>query len=156
MRSLNLTASDLAPFSVWKDQQYTRVCLNRSDDHELLLICWDQDVATPVHCHDKQDCWVFLVDGTMQERRYEQDEASEELCQTQALDLKAGQVSFMNDSMGFHDLRNTGGSRAMTLHLYMEPIDECNVYSQEEGQFSRKTMVYDEDYSSYVTTVTEG
>ena len=57
--------------------------------------------------------------------------------------LSPGKLTYMDDSMGYHALENNNNEKALTLHLYMNPIDECDVFNVEEKCFEAKELVYD-------------
>ncbi|MGM0479218.1 MAG: cysteine dioxygenase [Bacteroidota bacterium] len=146
-RSQIVSRLDLSPeafeaFATWSEEGYTRNCVARTDDYELLLLCWDQQAETPIHGHGGQDCWVYQIEGTVEEIRVKEDE-NDELQETHRMDLAPGKISYMNDDMGYHKIRNPFRQRAMTLHIYAKPIDACKVFDPENEAFEVKEMEYD-------------
>ena len=133
---------DLECFMSWRADGYTRNCLAKTDAYELILLCWEPGAKTSIHDHGGEDCWVYQLEGTISEFRYEEGEAGT-LVETQQLDLKPGKLTFMNDEMGYHSISNLSDERALTLHVYASPIDSCNVYNQEQGCFQSKDLFYD-------------
>lgn len=128
-------------FATWKTGGYTRNCLARSEKYELLLLCWDSNTKSPVHGHGGQDCWVYQVMGRVEEKRFKRvDETFEE---TKAISLSEGELSFMSDDLGYHSIENHSDKRAMTLHLYAQPIDSCKVFNKSLNKFEVKQMAYD-------------
>ena len=52
-------------------------------------------------------------------------------------------VFLILSKLGYHTLENNSRSRAMTLHIYANPINQCNVYNEEKSEFEIKEMAYD-------------
>lgn len=138
---LNLDKNDLEEFSTWNKGSYTRNCLARSAEYEIILLCWDKQAATPIHGHGGQDCWVYQIDGEVQEMRFRLENKNLKL--TENLSLSDGDISYMTDEMGYHLIKNPNNERAMTLHIYAAPIDECEVFDHENNAFEIAQMEYD-------------
>ena len=49
----------------------------------------------------------------------------------------------MNETMGYHRLKNDTDGRAMTLHVYVSPITSCEVFNDKENAFVSKELEYD-------------
>lgn len=143
-KRLKLKAEDFQEFASWSKNSYTRNCISRSNNYELLLLCWDAKQDTPIHCHNGEECWVYNLQGNFEEIRFDFKEGSEnELVEISRDSMQADEISYMHDNMGFHSLHNRSSHRGMTLHLYMNPIDTCRIYNEEKGRFIRKEMCYD-------------
>lgn len=144
-KKLSLGPDDLEPFAHWDKDFYTRNCVSRNDDYELILLCWEPGQKTPIHCHNGEECWVYSVQGELEERRFkliDEQKDQDDLKETRRAMMREGRVAYMNDEMGFHSLHNLSKERAMTLHLYVSPIDSCRIYNEEEECFVRKEMQY--------------
>ena len=139
---LNLDSKELLNYATWKKQGYTRNCLARSEDYEIILLCWDQKAVTPIHGHGGQDCWVYQVNGKVLEMRFTKNDDND-LQLSEKLILGDGDISYMTDEMGYHLIKNNSKESAMTLHVYAGPIDECEVYCNEENNFKCLEMEYD-------------
>lgn len=139
---LDLNPDAFEEYATWSDEGYTRNCVARTDEYELLLLCWDKEAETPIHGHGGQDCWVYQIEGTVEEIRVKQDEEGN-LEETHRMELAPGKVSYMHDRMGFHKIRNPFNQRAMTLHIYAKPIDACRVFDPKNQEFKIKEMEYD-------------
>lgn len=142
-KGMDLQPEDFEDYAHWSANHYTRNCISRSKDYELILLCWEPEQDTPVHCHNNEECWVYNVQGEIIEKRFDFKPSSKtEIEETQEEEMQEGQVSYMHDTMGFHSLHNVGGNRAMTLHLYINPIDSCRIYENEQVGFVRKQLQY--------------
>jgi cysteine dioxygenase len=141
LKSIDIPRKEFEAFATWKEGGYTRNCIVRHEKFELILLCWDTGVKTPIHGHDGQNCWVYLISGTISEKRFKQKHHGFEL--TNDATLEAGSISYMHDRMGFHTLENVSSGLSMTLHVYAHPIDICEVYNEKIGSFETVKMVYD-------------
>jgi len=142
IKRIQLDKEDVISYATWSDTDYTRNCLARTDEFEFILLCWDEEARTPIHGHGGQDCWVYQVEGTVEELRFEENDAGE-LVKTQSLKLEPGQISYMNDEMGYHLIKNARKQKAMTLHIYAKPIDACKVFDAKKEAFKIAEMEYD-------------
>lgn len=140
MKSIQFDAQEIASFATWCKEGYTRNCLARTHQYELILLCWDIGAKAPIHDHGGKNCWVYQIQGTVEEIRYEQ--AGELLKETNRMVLTPGKLTYMNDRMGYHSIGNISNQRAMTLHIYASPIDSCNVYNDQTDCFEMKEMSY--------------
>ena len=140
MKRIRIGANNLDAYKTWTDQCYTRNCLARTDQYELILLCWDIGASAPIHGHGGEDCWVYQIQGTIEEKRYEEDQGC--LKVTNQMILTPGKLTYMNDKMGYHSIGNISDQRAMTLHIYTSPIDSCKVYNASKDCFEMKEMSY--------------
>ena len=138
-KNMNIPSSDFKKFAHWKDDSYARNCIIKTPEFELILICWKKGDCTPIHGHNEQKCWVYLVEGEMTELRYKSDEECN-LTECNKLQMKAGDLTYMHDSMGFHLLQNCEEKKAMTLHLYMKPVDTCMVFNDSNKCFDDRIL----------------
>jgi len=138
--SVDIPLSEFLPFAHFSTDHYTRNCIKRTNHYELILLCWEENQETPVHCHGGEECWVYVVDGRMEESHF--DYIQKLLIETETESLSKGSKSFMNDELGFHKLKNSATGRSMSLHLYMDPINHCTAYSDKQKDFVDVELSY--------------
>jgi len=141
-KHMNLPTSDFEAYAHWKEDGYARNCIERTDNYELILICWNPRDETPKHGHADQRCWVYQVEGVTEEIRYRADAAGS-LVECNKMELTKGRLTYMDDAMGYHTLANHSEEKSMTLHLYISPIDSCEVYDAKADSFCVKELTYD-------------
>lgn len=146
-REAKVTSADINTYTCWSSAEYTRNCIARSDRYELLLLCWAPGQVTPVHCHGGEECWVMMIEGALREDRYEQD-AQGKLILKRSATIQDHYISYMNDDLGLHRLANTSDQRAISLHLYMNPIPMCKVYDEALATHHVKQLQYHTDRSA--------
>ena len=142
IKSLEIPKSEFEKYATWKKDRYTRNSIVRTEAFELILLCWNIKQETPIHEHGGQKCWVYQIDGEVEEKRYQSDE-SKELKVTSRMKLTAGTITYMDNSMGYHTLTNLDNKRAMTLHIYVKPIDSCEIFCDKAEAFITKELEYD-------------
>ncbi len=147
IKNSNLSIHELKEASSWKSGEYTRNCLARNEKFELILLCWEPGSKTPLHDHGGEKCWVYQLDGLIEEVRYNQN--GKKLIESNRVTLKPGQLTFMNDQMGFHTIENNTAYRSMSLHIYACPIDACKVFNDENMNFELKELCYDNTVQSH-------
>lgn len=141
LKRIEIPKSEFEEAASWREGDYTRNCIARTDDFEFILLCWDKHCKTKIHDHSGQNCWVYQVDGSVREVRYEGVGDGLNVYSEEILDK--GGLSFMQDDMGYHMIENFNNSRAMTLHVYVKPIDSCLVYDDDAFRFKTVEMEYD-------------
>jgi cysteine dioxygenase len=142
LKSMSLPIADLKKYATWSDTCYTRNCIVENENFELILICWEKGQSTSIHDHGGEECWVYFVEGDFREHVYAESEEGG-LSVVKTTNTKPGDVAFMVDFMGYHNLENRSDKRSMSLHLYAKPIKNCNVYDSKKNEFFRKELVYD-------------
>lgn len=139
---MEIPLEDFEPFAFWNNETYTRNCIDRGEGYELILLCWEKGTDTPIHCHGGEECWVYGLKGEILEKRFDFSGDEQNIEVTKVERMKTDSISYMNDNMGFHKLINVGDGRAMTLHLYMNPIDRCRVYDEDKEEFKYAELAY--------------
>ncbi|WP_299337342.1 cysteine dioxygenase family protein [uncultured Psychroserpens sp.] len=142
LRSFGLDGIDFQPVESWSSEKYTRNCIYRDDVFELILLCWEAGQETPIHGHDGEDCWVYMMKGELQEVYYTID-TQNYLREERSQRLAPKQISFMNDKIGFHKLKNVNQGRSISLHLYAKPIEHCRSFDDTSGRFIKTKLNYD-------------
>jgi cysteine dioxygenase len=142
LKEMTLPIAEFKKYATWSETCYTRNCIAENDDFELILICWEKGQATAIHDHGGEECWVYFVEGEFRENIYTEEKEGE-LNVVKTSIAKPGDVAYMIDFMGYHNLENQSNKRSMSLHLYAKPIKNCNVYDSKKNEFVRKEMSYD-------------
>lgn len=133
---------DFKPYQSWSNESYTRNCLYKDDRFELILLCWEYGQETPIHGHDGEDCWVYLLEGKMKEVFFNMDK-NNILIADNTQTVEPDQVTFMSDNQGFHRLKNGHDGRSMSLHLYAKPIEHCQSFDEKTQQFVERALTFD-------------
>ncbi len=142
LNNFDFNTIDFKQFESWSSKKYTRNCLYKDAQFELLLLCWEEGQETSIHDHDGEDCWVYLLEGKMEEVFYTLD-SSNTLIDEHSQSILPHQLSFINDRVGLHKLRNAFNDKSVSLHLYARPIEQCHFYCEQTKQFIERKLNYD-------------
>ena len=106
--------NDWEKYIEYSPKTYTRILLCSDHSFELLLICWDKKQSSRIHNHPKKGCILKVLStlSGLTERKYSSDKIF-----TSSRKLLAGDVSYIDDSLGLHQILN-GDSQSVSLHLY--------------------------------------
>ncbi|MEO5585476.1 MAG: cysteine dioxygenase family protein [Flavobacteriales bacterium] len=128
----SIPPKELASFSLWNSRHYSRQCVHRTRDYELMLICYEQGQSTSIHDYDSQMAWIKPVQGTVQEERFKATTDDKLKLHGEKI-LGVGSLSYMAAKICIHRHSNAGTGRAITLNLYSKPIRRWRVYDERTG-----------------------
>ncbi|MDG2455444.1 MAG: cysteine dioxygenase family protein [Bacteroidia bacterium] len=129
-------------YAFWNEDHYTRNCIAHNESFELILLCWEAGQKTANHCHNGQECWVKVISGEFEEDMYVLNENTNKLTYTETKHVSQHEVTSVDDRTVFHTLQNISKNRAMSLHLYMKPIDQCRYVDEESKELKTAVMSY--------------
>jgi cysteine dioxygenase len=152
IKQISIPITNFEAYASWNNNAYTRNCIKRTNEYELILLCWNKGDATPIHGHGGQNCWVYQIEGQMTEVRYERIGRGK-LIEKDRIQLDPGMLTFMNNAMGYHKLSNDSFYRAMSLHLYVSPITSCEVFNDRDETFGVIELEYDTINGNALTEV---
>ncbi len=141
IKRIQIPFSEFSEYLNWNEQYYTRNCIVRTDQYELLVLCWEPGQFSPIHSHNKQECWVYIVEGELNELQFQLNKQNLPE-QFKAESLTKNNFYYTNDDLGLHSLSNLSSNRCVSLHLYAKPIDECQYFSEETNSFKTKSLNY--------------
>ena len=131
----------LAPYLRFAPDRYTRHLVFKSPAVELLVLCWPRGSRAPIHGHEGELCWARVERGVLRFTSYR--ELSRRPLRLEPtgspLDGKPGHVDGPAD---IHAVE-TVGEDAVSLHVYVKPYDECDIYDPAEGVVRRVRLTYD-------------
>ena len=136
-------------YITWDPHRYTRNLVDEGNGkYNLLILCWGESQASPVHNHPNSNCFVKILSGKMQESLFalpskEPTASSKKLQLIGEKVMKRDEVSYMHDSIGLHGMENPSHSEgAVSLHLYVPPFVECGVYDIRTGKSSTGCITF--------------
>jgi len=129
---VDIPTEEFAPWSRWNDKRYTRTCIARTDDFELMLICYEPGQGTSIHDYAAQEAWVRPVVGSVLEERFETTPEGT-VRMVREGPLEPGSCSYLHNGLGIHRYSNTGEGRSITLNLYARPLRTWKVYDERSG-----------------------
>ena len=135
LREHPVSLSSLRPYLYFSTEHYTRNLVHHTPLFDLIAICWESGQRSAIHNHTNQRCWMGIAYGRVQVQNFRlisQDVANRscELAPTTHYIIEAGKPAEVDPEEPIHLVTNPSsfGSRAVTLHIYSRPFDECEVY----------------------------
>lgn len=101
-----------------------RFLIEKNEKWELVLMVWGKESQTPIHDHGGSACWARLLKGQLSEKTF----LKEPLIFLSETAYSIGQITYVDEDKGVHQLTNSSQEIAFTVHLYMKPLHYCNVY----------------------------
>ena len=129
---VDIPAEEFEPYCSWNDKRYTRNCIARTDEFELLLICYEPGQRTSIHDFATEEAWIHPVAGSITEERFEPTSAGQ-LRKVSAAKLDRDSFSYLHNGRSIHRYINAGEERAITLNLYAKPLRTWKVYDESTG-----------------------
>lgn len=135
---------DWRRYALFDPEMYTRNLVARNEHFEMLILCWSENQASPIHNHAEQNCWMAVLEGAIEETLYSPPAGNSPgpLSVRNTKLYSPGRVAFINDDIALHRVRPAAGGRGISLHLYSKPIDACRIYDEATGRVVESTLVY--------------
>lgn len=127
--SLKLSHADFQHYSHFNPDHYTRNVIVKSEQVEMLLICWEARQISPIHNHGFSQCFVHCLEGSVTENSYLYKNNDIQFAATKI--VVSGESTFIDNSDIYHEFGNASTSaRAVTLHLYSPKIITHNLFDK--------------------------
>jgi cysteine dioxygenase len=157
---------DVATFEQWLPDRHTRNKIFRNDMIEVMLICWPIGAVTPLHTHNGQLGWMVMLQGKLVVENYrkvncnrpenQQVVGMDCLAGATALEMEhlenelaipGGPLNTVDKTQTIHRIRNLAewNERAMSIHVYSQPIDSCVVFDMDGQRCFRRDLKYDNE-----------
>jgi hypothetical protein len=135
LRGNPVSVASLDPYLYFCPEHYTRNLILHTPLFDLIAICWEIGQKSRIHNHTNQRCWMAIAHGRVQVQNYRlvhKDGATQfcELAPTDRYVIDAANPAEVDSEEPIHIVVNPPAfcSRAVTLHIYSRPFDECEVY----------------------------
>jgi predicted metal-dependent enzyme (double-stranded beta helix superfamily) len=123
---------DLEPYFRWNSRHYTRTCIHRNREFELLVICYEPGQRTSIHDYDSQTAWIHPVMGEVVEERFSV-QPGDGVRPVGEKHLRPGTDDSLTNGNTIHRFTNRGSQRAVTLNLYARPMSKWRVFDEHTG-----------------------
>ncbi|MEX1132569.1 MAG: cysteine dioxygenase family protein [Flavobacteriales bacterium] len=120
-------------YCTWHDKHYTRNCIARTNEFELLVICYEPGQSTSIHDYNTQEAWVHPIMGSVVEERFEPP-TDGGLRKVSSAKLVTDSFSYLHNGRSIHRYINNTEERAATLNLYARPLIKWKVYDERSGE----------------------
>ncbi|HEX8814977.1 MAG TPA: cysteine dioxygenase family protein [Terriglobales bacterium] len=153
MQSFPVAPESLSQYLTWDRQHYTRNLIDKTALYELIAICWEVGQASSVHNHHDQNCWMSAPMGKLHVENFHLvvQDLNAGTCKLEAADtveMSPACPCAVNPLDPVHRVYNPRefGRRAVSLHVYSRPFDECLVYSPEQGTCGEIKLHYNTEF----------
>ena len=135
---------ELAPYLNFSSDGYTRTRYYGGPDFEILVLCWGEGQASPIHDHADSICSMAVVHGTCSCETFRLSAPMENqpveagtmvpLTMTQEDSCGSGQVVTVTGG-DIHRVgnRQDSGTDLVTIHFYLPPILSMRCFHEETG-----------------------
>jgi NitT/TauT family transport system ATP-binding protein len=123
------------------DDRYTRHLVFKNVAVELLVLCWRRGAHAPIHGHEGELCWARVERGRLRFTSYRELSRSP-LSLAPLGDPLEGGPGHVDGPADIHAVQ-TVGEDAVSLHVYVKPYDECDIYDLARGVVRRVRLTYD-------------
>jgi cysteine dioxygenase len=132
---------------------YTRNLIFKNEVFECMAICWEIGQSSRVHNHRDQNCWMSAPIGRLRIQNFRVDDrdALQGTCRlvpTDIYDMDSVHPAYVNPLEPVHQVLNLPefNQRAVSIHIYSRPFDNCEVYQREKGTYSDVPLHYTSEY----------
>jgi cysteine dioxygenase len=162
--SAEVDEKTLRPFVRFADDHYTRHLVHRDRHFDVMLLCWQPGMGTPVHTHNGQLGWAVVTRGALECVEYRWLGCdSPERQNVGGLDCLAGggevrlerthelvctpggPMNRVTREVTIHSLAvpHDARERVVSLHVYSLPFDSCVVFDVAQGRCARRELAFD-------------
>lgn len=131
MKLIDIPQVEFEKYYSWNDEKYARNVLARTEDFELLLICWEKGQQSPIHDFNSQEAWIHPIQGWIKEERFRINAGDDtKLEKLSSVLLGTSEYSYMNH-VDIHRYSNAYEGRSVSLNLYAKPVSQWRVYDEK-------------------------
>ena len=142
--NLDFTPADFEGQIHYSDEKYTRTCIAKNEDFELILIGWAAHQKTAIHNHNGEEGYVLLIHGALKEDTFKLDPTTNTFTKTGEGVLSENQVAVAKNHVNeFHALENLSDQPSLSLHMYRKPLKTCSVYDEKADEINTKNLFFD-------------
>lgn len=149
LEGVAIDTGSLEPYLNFSSGRYTRNLIFRNDDFEMLALCWDEGSFSPIHNHSGQDCWFLVQQGQFCLEGYRAIEGGDcpGVARLEHVDsahkVCIGALDHRGPLRDIHQVKvSRGNPRAVSIHVYAKPFDDCLVYDLKHNECRRQPLKY--------------
>ena len=131
----------IEPYLRYAAGRYTRHLMFKNSAVELLVLCWAGGSRAPIHGHEGELCWARVERGHLRFTSYREVSRSPLRLEPVGRPVDGG-PGHVDGPADIHAVETVGGD-AVSLHVYVRPYDECDIYDLAQGAVRRVRLTYD-------------
>ena len=133
--------ASIAPYLRYAAGRYTRHLVFKNAAVELLVLCWARGSHAPIHGHEGELCWARVERGHLRFTGYRELSRNPLRLAPVGHPIDGG-PGHVDGPADIHAVE-TVGEEAVSLHVYVKPYDECDIYDLAQGVVRRVRLSYD-------------
>uniref|UniRef100_A0A0N4ZGM6 Cysteine dioxygenase n=1 Tax=Parastrongyloides trichosuri TaxID=131310 RepID=A0A0N4ZGM6_PARTI len=146
---------DWSKFYFYDPHKYTRNLVDTGNGkYNAMILVWPEGIASPIHDHSENDCFVKVLEGELTETRYEWPKNEEEEVDMTEIGRDTytlNEVTYMCDKIGLHRMENNSNSKpAVTLHVYIPGYQTCQIFDEHTGHKTKCQVTFFTKYGQKV------
>lgn len=114
---------DYKRYIITNEDSYNRERIYIDEQIEVLIITWNTNQGAKIHDHSKNGCFLKILEGSLEEIIF-----SKNLNLKQKRNLINGNISYMDDKIGLHSIRNNSDEICVSIHIYSPPNHSTKFY----------------------------
>tara|TARA_B100000123_G_scaffold173990_1_gene129200 strand:+ start:226 stop:666 length:441 start_codon:yes stop_codon:yes gene_type:complete len=113
----------------WKDyinfenNNYGKKLVHRDDNFEIKVLSWKPGDKSGIHNHSEFGCLMKVLQGNLQENIY-----SDNLNLLDIKHLSTNEVSYIDNTIGYHSINNNYNKDCISLHIYSPCLHNSEFY----------------------------
>ncbi|MCB0401900.1 MAG: cysteine dioxygenase family protein [Flavobacteriales bacterium] len=121
MGNIRFGFKDIEHLCFWDADFYSRINIASGSNYSLDLICWEKQQHSPIHNHEKDRAWFYILKGEITEKLYKPINGSGHYEFEAEKILAPRRSSHLNHGgERYHELVNSNSGRSVSLHLYVK------------------------------------
>jgi NitT/TauT family transport system ATP-binding protein len=133
--------SSIQPYVRFAPGRYLRHLVFKNSAVELLVLCWGRGSWAPIHGHEGELCWARVERGRLRFTSYRELSRGPLSLEPLGQPLEGG-PGHVDGPADIHAVE-TVDEDAVSLHVYVKPYDECDIYDLPHGEVRRVRLTYD-------------
>jgi cysteine dioxygenase len=119
----NYLGNDYQKYIIVDELTYNRKRIYIDDKIEILVITWDKNHEAKIHNHSENGCFLKVLEGSLEEIVF-----SPNLNLQKKRILEKGNISYMDNKIGLHSVKNIFDEICVSIHIYSPPNHSTTFY----------------------------
>jgi len=129
LNNVEINIEALKNFIDYSNEGYQRNIIKKTENYEIVAICWYPGQKTPIHDHFGSDCSFLIVDGITTETIFETNQDGLAF-PISSREYNPGEVCSAEEP-DIHQISNNGSTNLINLHVYSPPLSEYKLYDSK-------------------------
>ncbi len=124
----------------FSEQQYKRNIIHVSSKCEVVVLCFKEGQATPIHDHGGSLGVAIIREGTMKEELFKK-QSTDMIAPTFTRKYYTSELAYV-DPATIHRVSNVHSKRLVTINVYFPPLTLMNIYNFENTSVEKWVADY--------------